>query len=71
MEPPMDETTIKGTEEEFFCPDDCQYLRPTEEDQKKYLPVNVDHYCYLHKRVVKHEGYHPKIVKVKGCKVEK
>jgi hypothetical protein len=55
-------------EESDFCPDDCQYVRPTEEDQKKYLPVSVPHYCYLHKKEVKHEGHHPRLVRVKGCK---
>jgi hypothetical protein len=62
------ERQSSGITEPAFCPDDCQYLKPTEEEQVRYLPVNVKHYCYLHKKTVNHEGHHPRLIRVNECK---
>jgi hypothetical protein len=62
-------------EEDPFCPDDCQYLKPNEADQRRLKQSNPfitqnPHYCWMHKCEVKHEDHHPKLVRVKGCKVK-
>ena len=54
-----------------FCPEDCPYLTPNEAVQdsiksfgRKELPP---HFCRKYKKVVKHRGFHPKIIKLRGC----
>lgn len=48
------------------CPRDCKHLYPTEEHQTKESLISP-HMCRLHRKVLKHENFHPEIVRAEGC----
>jgi hypothetical protein len=50
---------------EKFCPDNCFYLEPKEKDQKLLKDSENMHVCNKYNQILKHEIYHPKIVKCK------
>ena len=61
---------MKSYFEEFpestFCPDVCTYLSCTESEQNKVRPKS-DHICLKYNVRVKHEIFHPKIMRCKMC----
>jgi hypothetical protein len=48
-----------------FCKRECRYLNVTEAEQKD---KKIAHFCRKYKRVVKHNGYEPYLVKLTECK---
>ena len=53
-----------------FCPEKCSFLQPTEEGQNRMAMKNGSrpaHMCVLFGKVLKHEIYHPQIVRCDEC----
>lgn len=54
-----------------FCYDNCHFLNPSENEQDKMGGIKIPHFCILYKKCVKHEGFHPKLIKLEECTVTK
>jgi len=50
----------------LFCPEDCPYLDPWEEDQTKN---KEDHWCLKFNKRVRHYSYHPYLVVLDECEI--
>lgn len=58
--------TSSGWVKEALCDDCCQFLSITEIEQNRVRP-KPDHICTKYNTRVKHEKYHPRLMKCKGC----
>ncbi len=53
-----------------FCNPQCKYLFLTEADQANYGLESMCHRCLKYKIIIKHERYHPSLVRVPECDEE-
>jgi hypothetical protein len=53
-----------------FCRKNCKWLEPTEkrQDELKRMGRILNHRCMKYLKFVKHEGFHPDLVKLDECK---
>lgn len=59
--------------EKTFCYADCKHLNFTEKQQDeayKTLGRRPEHFCKLYNKQIKHNGFHPFLVKLQECKYE-
>lgn len=59
------EERVKNWLKIHLCPDDCEFLNPTEASQED---KRERHFCTKHDQQVFHGYFHPKIIAVKNCK---
>ena len=52
-----------------FCPPNCKYLKPTEEEQDKQ-ELKSPHICQKYMVSLFHRGCHPNIVRLEDCKYD-
>lgn len=48
-----------------FCRKNCVMLKPQEKDQTS---AKESHICQMLQTEVKHEGFHPNLVRLEGCR---
>lgn len=53
-----------------FCPQDCEYLSINESEQNRH-PDKPDHICLKFNVRVKHEIFHPELIRCEQCNLEK
>lgn len=56
-------------EESNLCPDNCEFLDPTEEQQDKTKKLGY-HFCKKYKRYIYHGVFHPRIMRTESCIAE-
>ena len=62
---------VKDWLKTHLCPDDCEFLNPTEEEQNGIHRLGKPreyHFCTKYDQQLFHGCFHPKIIAVKNCK---